>query len=215
MSLFSTFYAGEAGVLEAAARAGSTPYDTLPGVRSFDFSGGLLQHYLFPEDFQRLGQSGPDAFWSLTSASLAPGSDEGFHRVPEKECDRLAALPDAALRAFSRDWNERRALQIVRLTQSCSIWRSRPYYSITGGVTLGLLYSYVAHPESKAALFLLGAWLGMAATFGILKERRRRQRLRHRPTAEPVDWVPRLREWQVFLREARRHTTPVYYHWSL
>lgn len=213
MSLFSTFYSGDAGLIENAARNGDFDFSEQPGVKGLDFSGGLAQAFMFPEDFLALTGGGLKSFWTLKSKSLTNGEDQGLYRVPDAECDRIVRLQEATLSGFSTEWNRRRVEDAARIERSRSIWRSRPYWSITGGISFGILLSYMANPGSVVPLIVLAVWLALAVVFALYVTRRRKLKANHRP--KPVDWSMRIRDLQRFLREARQSGSPVYYHWSL
>jgi hypothetical protein len=202
-------------VLEAAARKSDLEFSRLPGVRGIDFSGGISRPFLFPEDFLTLTGSGADSFWTLKDNSIVEGEEQGLHQVPMTEVDRILGLTSGALRRFSEGWNHRRQEARARATHRRSIWRSRPYRAITGGISLGLLMAYGMDHSSATPLVLLGAWVTAAVAAGIWTERRRAAARSGRPKAEPVDWVGPLTELQAFLHEARSESQAVYYYWSL
>lgn len=215
MSLISTFYSRDAGAIEKAAKNGGLDFSAQTGVKSLDFSGGVAQAFLFPGDFLTLTRGGPKSFWILRSRSLIKGEDQGFYRVPDTECDRIVLLEEADLSAFSAEWSRLRAEDAARIERSRSIWRSRPYWSITGGISFGLVLSYAMERGSVVLLFILAVWLALALTFALCVTRRRRLMESHSCRATNVDWSARLRDLQRFLRDARHSGSPVYYHWSL
>lgn len=215
MSLFSTFYSGAAAVIETSIKEGKVDLSGDASVKLADFSGGLAQPYLFPDDFAALTGGGVPSFWNLMSGSVFESEEHGLYRVPHTVCERLLALSGHELSEFSHAWSARRAEAAARSRRDHSIWRSAAFWKITGGGAAGLLIASIMNRGDSLSLMTLAGWLLCTLSVGVWLDTSQRRRWKKRRRDEAVDWVAPLKHLQHFLAEARERGSPVYYYWSL
>lgn len=215
MSLYSTFYSGDPDVIERAAKQEKLGALEEPGVQVIDFSGGIMNPFLFPDDFMTLTKGGRASFWQLEGTNLlASGEENGFYRMPEADIERLRNLGVEDMREFSRNWNTERQRRAAE-SKPRSVWRSPRFLKVVAGGVLGLLIVIIKERGDRvASLILITGMLG-AAGFAFWYDRSARRRWERRSPAPEVDWVRPLQDLQRFLTQAREKKQPVYYYWSL
>lgn len=211
MSLISTFYAGDATAITQALNNRRTIQNS-SDIRQIDFSGGIQTPFLFPDDFRALIQDDGKSFWILEQTNLLEGDEHGMYHIPKLELDRLISLSDARLRQFSDDWNRHQAEKTMANRKRNSIWKNKAYWTIMAGGILGLGFTCIQNRD-LLSLNMLASWL-LAGLLLAVYVSWRRSSVKPRPLAA-TDWVPKLKQLQEFMRNAREHDISVYYHWSL
>lgn len=208
MSLFSTFYAGDLSRVRALVEGTEAKVED---VESYEFSGGLFQPFLMPNDFANLLGDSPGAYWDLERGNLLEeNSESGLYRIPGVECDRLIALNHGQMARFSHAWNaKRRQVQSKRPAGR----KLSAFWKIALGMTGGLLAGNLSDRNlSTTELVLLVGWL--FGWTGLALFRAKRQSRARKPLSD-IDWSEKLRGLQDFLVTARRQGMPVYYFWSV
>jgi len=227
LSLYSSFYIGDPEQIGRHLKAGDLKaLHNDPGISVADFSGGIAQPFLFPQDLGRLLSplaASPDdaeaAFWSLTEKQiLGTGNKEdehGAHVLSASGVQRLCQVDGAAVSAFSSLWNKERHRRHNSAQVARSVWRSRSLWAIVAGVSGGLLAGAVQPPHILSLLLLI-VFLALTFAFAWLLERRRRSRLASSPIIRSdIDWVPAIKSLQQKLSSSLSSGQRVIYYWSL